>query len=999
LPTKRPSIRFRTLGSVELYRQNGGERESILTQHKRLALLAYLVLARPTGFHHRDTLLGLFWPEHDQDAGRHALRQALYLLRSKIGQKVILTRGREEIGVAPGSIWCDALAFDAALETGETEVAMELYGDGDFLPGFFIGDASKAFEEWLEIQRARLRQGAISAAATLTKQAERAGDLPKATEWLRHWSVLDPADERVVRALISMLDRLGDRTGAIEAYENHAGYTLREYGVQPAPETRSAIETIRTRQQIIDEGEHALQWQPTPFIGRQGQVDEVGALLETPPVRLVTLTGPAGVGKTRLSLEVTARTATRFEHGARVVTLASTDTDGVCIAIAQSLGVRMRDDASVLQALIEFLAQMELLLVLDNFEHVLSAAPLISTLLERAPRLSVLVTSRSPLRLRAEHEYAVPPLGLPSQEASLSQKHVQQTEAVALFVERARAVQPAFQLTDENVSAVVEICRRLDGLPLAIELAAARVNTFPPETITSLLERRFDLLTTGARDAPGRHHGLENTIRWSDALLTQKEREFFYALSLFENGCVIKSIEDMWVAAGGSQNETLQLLVSLVEKSLLEQVGTRAGTPHFRMLETIREYARCRLEETGTLDEWAERQSAYYVDMVEAGRCYLCTSEQGEWLDHLEFEHANLRGVLRWQFSRGDAATALRLSSSLWQFWLLRGHLTEGRQSLGQALDLCDDGVDTVYQARALLGAGVLASWQNDQPAAIDHLERSLALYRQLDDKTSIGQVLINLGSACRDAGDTVRARVVFDEALAVGKAENNLSRVAAALENLGAMAQSEDDLQTASEMLEMSVELARSTGNHHRLAHGLLSLGDLARREDDFDRAVSLYERSLEHYRRLNETLGMAESLSGLGDMARLEGGTERARELYAQALALYRKAGYAGGVAGTLVGFAALQLVEERPKRAIRLCGRVDAMLESDDVSLEPHIRAEFEAAKEAVRSTMGGRDFVDGWTEGREMTTEEVVFLALHLSPHVPGPAPVRKTGTPH
>lgn len=999
MPKKEPTIRFKTLGSVELYRQNGGRRESILTQHKRLALLAYLVLARPGGFHHRDTLLGLFWPEHTQDAGRHALRQALYLLRSKIGRGVIVTRGREEIGIAPRSIWCDALVFEAALEAGDAEAAMELYGDGDFLPGFFVGDASQAFEEWLELQRASLLQGAISAVAKLVKDAEDADDLPGAAGWLRHWSSLDPADERVVRALISMLDRLGDRAGAIEAYEELASYTSREFGVQPAPETRAAIETIRTREQIRAEGDPGVRWQPTPFIGRQRQVSDVGALLEAPGVRLVTLTGPAGVGKTRLALEVTAGLTDRFAHGSRVVTLAPTNTDGVCMTIAQSLGVRIRDDDTVLHALVDHLARRELLLVLDNFEHVLSAASLVNTLLERAPKLSVLTTSRSPLRLRAEREYAVPPLSLPSPEASLSQKHVEQAEAVALFVERARAVMPAFQLTDENAPTVVEICRRLDGLPLAIELAAARVNVFPPQTIAKLLERRFDLLMTGARDAPGRHHGLENTIRWSDALLTQKEREFFYALSLFESGCVVEAIEAMWVAAGNSRNETLQLLISLVEKSLLEQVGTRSGGSFFRMLETIREYARHRLEETGVAHEWAQRQSAYYVDMIEAGRCHLCTPEQGDWLDDLDFEHANLWGVLQRLLSSGDAAAALRLGSALWQFWLLRGHLTEGRRWLEQALDSCDDTSDAGYRAKALLGAGVLASWQNEPSVAIDHLERSLALYRQLDDKTSMGQVLINLGSACRDAGDTVRARGAFTEALAVGKAEDNASRVAAALENLGALAQAEGDLRTANEMLETSVELARSTGNYHRLAHGLLSLGDLARQEEDLDRAVSLYERSFKHYRQLNETLGMAESLSGLGDMARLEGGTERARELYAQALALYRKAGYVGGIAGTLVGFAALQLAEARPKRAIRLCGHVDAMLESDDVSLEPHAQAEFDAAKETIRSTVSGRDLVDGWTEGREMTTEEVVFLALQLSPHVGGTPAVRKSATPN
>jgi predicted ATPase/DNA-binding SARP family transcriptional activator len=998
LPRKEPTVRFRTLGSVELYRQNGDRRESILTQHKRLALLAYLVLARPGGFHHRDTLLGLFWPEHNQDAGRHALRQALYLLRSKIGRGVIVTRGREEIGIAPGSIWCDTLAFDAALEAGDTEAAMALYGDGDFLPGFFIGDASQAFEEWLELQRARLGQGAISAVGKLVKQAEEADDLPLAADWLRRWSLLDPADERVVRTLISMLDRLGDRAGAIEAYETLASYTLREFGVQPAPETRTAVETIRTREQIRAEGDPGVRWQPTPFIGRQRQMKDIGALLEAPGVRLVTLTGPAGVGKTRLAIEVTASLTDRFEHGSRVVTLASTGTDGVCMTIAQSLGVRIRDDTTVLKALVEHLAHREMLLLLDNFEHVLSAAPLVNTLLEQAPKLSVLVTSRSPLRLRAEHEYAVPPLEIPSQEASLSQKNVEQSGAVALFVERARAVMPAFRLTDENAPTVVEICRRLDGLPLAIELAAARVKVFPPQSIAELLERRFDLLMTGARDAPGRHHGLENTIRWSDALLTQKEREFFYALSLFKNGCAIESIEAMWVASGGSRNETLELLISLVEKSLLEQVGTRFGSPHFRMLETIREYAWCRLEETGTVNEWAARQSTYYVEMIDAGRCHFCTQEQGEWLNQLEFEHPNLRGVLRHLCSH-DAEAALRLSASLWQFWLLRGYLAEGRYWLEQALDLCDNRSDAAYRAKARLGAGVLASWQNEQPVAIDHLERSLTLYRQLDDKTSIGQVLVNLGSACRDAGDTIRAREAFEEALAVGEAEDDASRIAAALENLGALAQEEGDLRTANEMLETSVELARSTGNYHRLAHGLLSLGDLAREEEDLDRAVSLYERSLKHYRQLNETLGMAESLSGLGDMARVEGGTERARELYAQALALYRKSGYAGGMAGTLVGFAALQLAEERPRRAVRLCGRVDAMLESGDVSLPPHTQAEFEAAKATIRSIMGSRDFVDGWTEGREMTTEEVLFLALHLSPHVPGPLVARKTGTPH
>jgi predicted ATPase len=624
----------------------------------------------------------------------------------------------------------------------------------------------------------------------------------------------------------------------------------------------------------------------TSFVGRERDIARIVQLFER--TRLVTLTGPGGVGKTRLALRAATLLQPRFQDGIRFISLASIVDPGLVAAtIAQAAEVKEVTGQSILDALKAALRAKALLLVIDNFEHVASAAPLVADLLAASPRLKVLVTSREVLRLSGEHELAVAPLTLPEPSRVANAATVGVSEAVTLFVARAQAVRQDFTLTDQNASAISEICHRLDGLPLAIELAAARLRSLPLPMLLARLERPLPLLTGGPRDAPARQQTLRATIAWSHDLLEPAEQMLFRRVAVLR-GTTFNAIEAICFPSGAGPGaasltlpaiaaDTLVSITSLVEKNLLVQSELPDGQPWFTMLETIREFALERLAASGEADTVFRRHVLYYLTLTEAAEQEWQGERHATWIIRLQQEHDNLRLALRWCVERGYAEPAFRMAAVLWWFWAVHGHITEGRERLGTILARFPsrDAPNKLigWRAWALRNAGLLASIQGDHAAARALQEEGLALRRQLGDLAGIYSALEGFGVIANQQGDHAAARAAFEEALSLAPLSANPEVVAGTIHNLGSVLHAQGDNTRARELLEQALTLYRTIADPHYISTALFTLVKVAQDLADYDLARKLAQEMLDlcplHGDRRTEGLALAT----LGDIATVQG------------------------------------------------------------------------------------------------------------------------------
>lgn len=990
-------LTVRTLGAFAVLLCDTPIPETVWRRRAPLALFTCLLGARGHRMH-REQIVETLWPELEPAAATRRLHRTLHALRTILagpgqetnplqyeGEMIVL----EPVGANPASEWLDADLFarvaDSALhgeDRGSCRAALAVYG-GDYVP-------DDPYSEWVVLRREELRSQYLALVLHLARLSGTVGDLEEAEQCLRMVLRHDACQEDAAATLMGMLASAGRRIDALRVYQDLATALERALGLAPSSE----VEVLRGRLQmqmaarLPPSGQRpgAVGNLPSPvtsFVGRIWEQGEIAHLLAS--TRLVTLTGPGGCGKTRLALETAEGLHERFPDGVWLIELAAIhDPALVVAAVAATVGTpdeRKLSGTALIDALCASLRFRHILLLIDNCEHLIGAcAELATALLRACPGLSVMATSREALGIASETAWHVPPLATPPDDEP-SFATAPGYEAVQLFVERARASRPDFVLTHANAPAVLRICRQLDGLPLALELAAARLGTLPVEVLAARLGDCFALLTGGSRTALPRQQTLRATLDWSYGLLSPDERRVLRRISVFAGGWTLEAAVAVCRDAGEEADgvATQRLLDELASRSLV-RIVEQDGMPRYGLLETTRQYAHDRLAGSGEREEVRMRHRMWYLDQLVQAGAAARTASGGSWLDRLERDLDNVRSAVTASCEQPEGRVALLLrAESIAHLCLVRGHLAEGRRWLLAAL-VGGEGDPPQGRALALSAAGTLASELGDYKQSMALYEESRILYVARGDDRGVARVLINQGNVMKYQGEPDRARALYEEGCQRAREQGDPMLLATGLNNLGTLAIELGDTIRATAVLEESLTLKRQSGSPSGVIQVLVNLGEVARARHDLPRAISRYEEALALAASLGDRSHIALLHYNLGLVASVQGEGERAAAEYRESLRGERELGNRRQVAANLEGLAGIAADRGRSDQAGLLLGAAERLREQIGAPVPEADRAAHERDLSRVRSALAKAGNGNVWSRGRAMALDAVIDAAL-------------------
>ncbi len=906
-------MEYRILGPVEVTLDGPA---FTVKGRKPRALLALLLLHR-NEIVSTERLIDDLWGEKAPATAANTLQVYVSQLRKLVADRLVTDGAGYSLRVDPGEL--DAERFERLAAEAAAAIGRRAYGEAAELVGGALelwrgpALADVQYESFALPEIARLEELRLGAIESRIEAQLGLGHHDQVIGELDAIVAEQPARERLRGLLMLALYRAGRQAEALETYREARRVLLDELGLEPGPELRELEQAILRQDERLARRALPESNVPVPvstLVGRQPELKELCGALRSGETRLLTLTGPGGAGKTRLAVEVANVLAGELPEGPFFVPLdALRDPALLLPAIAKAVAVRESGEQPLLEILRDRLVGRSALVLLDNFEQLVEAAPQLAEVLEAAPGLTFLVTSRTALRLSGEHEYPVDPLG--------------RSDAVALFVERAQGADPGFRLTETNRAAVEELCARLDGLPLALELAAARTKLFLPEAMLDRLDQPLELLSRGARDLPERHRALRDTIAWSYELLEPAEQTLFARLAVFAGGFTLESSVAVCDAS-------LDGVATLIDDSLLERSGER-----LRMLETIREYAAELLDADTEAEAVRRRHAEHFLRSAESDPL----PDQAGWLAMLDEERDNLRAALDWCRVAGEAELGLRLGAALWEYWWVRGDLGEGRRRLDEALDLGGE-EPSELRARALHAAASLATRHGEYERATELSELSLALWEELGDQAGTARSLLSLGTVASEQGDYERATSLSERAAALYQALEDRRGQALAVSNLGGIALDRGEYARAAALSEQAYQLFETLEDSEGMAFALVNQGFAALSEHDHARALTLLREAL---RRLAE-------------------------------LEFKDIIGYC------FEGLAAVLAFTGQADAAARLLGAADALRESLGVELAPAERETHDETTAAVREGLGEERFSAAWRQGRELALDEAIAYAL-------------------
>ncbi len=1008
-----PLLQATLLGSPQLL--CAGAAIPLARRQMRALFFRLAVALRPVA---RDQLAFLFWPDIGDSAARRNLTVLLNQLRQALPcPDLVLTQG-DAILLNPAHLQTDTVVFAEALAQatrGGTiaplTTAVDLYR-GPFLDGFAL-PACAEFEAWAMQERQSWERRYLDALALLVDGYVARGAYPAAITAAQRALAVDPLAEEMHRQLITLYATAGDRTAALRQFEQCVVLLERELGVSPLPETRAVYEAVRQGQivvgraqstrslaPIIDHssssaadgvtkaqpGRLALPAPATPLIDREVEMAALQALLQTPGVRLLTLTGPGGSGKTRLALQIAWAMSAQVADGAAFVALAPVrDPELVLQAIAHAYGLKQSSAAT----LADYLGDKESLLVLDNCEHLLAAGPALAALLAAAPKLRILATSRAALNLLGEHTFPVPPLPLPDLAHLPPLATLATVPAVALLLARTQALNPRFQLTADNAADVAAICVRLDGLPLALELAAARLKLLAPRDLARRLDKRLALLTHGSQDLPERQRTLRATIDWSYRLLDVDEQIWFERCSIFVGSWTVAALEGLPTQRQSRTPDTpfadlsttlLDVLAALTDKSLVQVVTTDAGETRFTLLETMREFAAEQLQERGAADAVAQAHADYYWTLIEPWDINAPT-----WLADIERELDNLRAALRWYLSRPEQLeAAMRLGYRLARFWYWRDWLSEGRWWLDQLIAK-SAGMASALRADVLTAAALQATVQGDSVRALALHDENLKLCAQLNLGRQRANSLNALATLYARKGDLPRAIGYLEESLTLAREIQNPDALCNACYMLaGILVDAGCDRERALLLYEECLCVARAHQRPIVESMTLAALGHLALFTGDLARATELLPQALAMQQTMNASMALGWTHVYLGVLALLQGDSDRAAHYFLQSLEAAPQGGAQYVIPFTLEGLAGVCNLRQQPAQGAQLLGAAEALRASLENPRAPIEVGFYTTIRTGIQTQLEPSALQCAWQRGRQLTTAQAIAearLAMH------------------